>query len=183
MRACSGNRPTRNAWVSYFTGTSTAQAQLDILKASTSKLISNDAIDLSLLITDNFNMDTITAPMEMFARADLLRYRNRLDDALLTLDSLVLAYPGHTLEDEVLLIRGDIAKQRGAFNAAIGHYEEVLEFFAMDILADDALFQLARLYDTQLGDTARQRTLRASVTSIPQPVCGGSPKAVPSAPG
>ena len=104
-------------------------------------------------------MDTITAPMEMFARADLLRYRNRLDDALLTLDSLVLAYPGHTLEDEVLLIRGDIAKQRGAFNAAIGHYEEVLEFFAMDILADDALFQLARLYDTQLGDTATAQGL------------------------
>ncbi len=150
----------RNARVSYFTGDfNWAQAQLDILKASTSKLISNDAIDLSLLITDNFNMDTITAPMEMFARADLLRYRNRLDDALLTLDSLVVSYPGHTLEDEVLLIRGDIAKQRGAFDAAIGHYEEVLEFFAMDILADDALFQLARLYDTQMGDTATAQGL------------------------
>ena len=104
----------RNARVSYFTGDfNWAQAQLDILKASTSKLISNDAIDLSLLITDNFNMDTLTAPMEMFARADLLRYRNRLDDALTTLDSLVLTYPGHTLEDEVLLIRADIGRTTG----------------------------------------------------------------------
>ena len=77
--------------VSYYTGDfNWAQAQLDILKASTSKLISNDAIDLSLLITDNFNMDTLTAPMEMFARADLLRYRNQLDGALATLDTLAM---------------------------------------------------------------------------------------------
>lgn len=142
----------RNARVSYFTGDfNWAQAQLDILKASTSKLISNDAIDLSLLITDNFNMDTLTAPMEMFARADLLRYRNRLDEALTTLDSLVLAYPMHTLEDEILLIRAEIALQRGRFDEAIGHYEEILSLHFMDILADDALFGLADLHEYQLN--------------------------------
>ena len=141
----------RNARVSYFTGDfNWAQAQLDILKASTSKLISNDAIDLSLLITDNFNMDTITAPMEMFARADLLRYRNRLDEALTTLDSLVLGYPMHSLEDEILLIRAEIALKRGQFDDAIGHYEEILELHFMDILADDALFGLADLHQEQL---------------------------------
>jgi hypothetical protein len=48
------------------------KTQLDALKASTSKLISNNAIDLSLLISDNFALDTITAPMELFASADLL---------------------------------------------------------------------------------------------------------------
>ena len=55
-----------NAKISYYAGDfSWAQAQLDVLKASTSKLISNDAMDLSLLITDNFNLDTITEPMMM----------------------------------------------------------------------------------------------------------------------
>lgn len=143
----------RNARVSYFTGDfNWAQAQLDILKASTSKLISNDAIDLSLLITDNFNMDTLTAPMEMFARADLLRYRNQLDPALKTLDSLVATYPMHTLEDEVLLIRADIAKQRGQFETAIAHYQEILDLHFMDILADDALFGMADLHHHQLAD-------------------------------
>lgn len=142
----------RNARVSYFTGDfNWAQAQLDILKASTSKLISNDAIDLSLLITDNFNMDTLTAPMEMFARADLLRYRNQLDQALSTLDTLVTSYPMHTLEDEALLIRAEIALQRGQFNDAIGHYEEIMELHFMDILADDALFGLADLHENQMG--------------------------------
>ena len=39
----------RNARISYYTGDfAWAQTQLDALKASTSKLISNDAIDLSL---------------------------------------------------------------------------------------------------------------------------------------
>ena len=150
----------RNARVSYFTGDfNWAQAQLDILKASTSKLISNDAIDLSLLITDNFNMDTLTAPMEMFARADLLRYRNQLDASLATLDSLTLAYPGHALEDEVLLIQAEIAIQRGAFDAAIGHFEEIVEFYAMDILADDALFGLAELHEEQLSDPEAAQNL------------------------
>ena len=150
----------RNARVSYFTGDfNWAQAQLDILKASTSKLISNDAIDLSLLITDNFNMDTLTMPMEMFARADLLRYRNRLDASLTTLDSLVLAYPGHPLEDEILLIRAEIAAQRGDFDEAIGYYEEIVELYAMDILADDALFGLAEVHEEQLADPATAQGL------------------------
>ena len=78
----------RNARVSYYGGDfNWAQSQLNALKASTSKLISNDAIDLSLLITDNFNLDTLTLPMEMFARADLLRMQRKFDDARTTLDS------------------------------------------------------------------------------------------------
>lgn len=150
----------RNARVSYYTGDfNWAQAQLDILKASTSKLISNDAIDLSLLISDNFNMDTLTAPMEMFARADLLRYRNQREEALATLDSLTLAFPGHTLEDEILLIRAEIAEQRGQFDVALGHYEDILGLYFMDILADDALFGMAKIHDVQLGDPDAAQSL------------------------
>ena len=150
----------KNARVSYYTGDfNWAQAQLDILKASTSKLISNDAIDLSLLITDNFNMDTLTAPMEMFARADLLRYRNQRTAALTTLDSLVLRFPGHTLEDEILLIRAEIAVQRGNFNDALVHYEDILDLYAMDILADDALYGMASLHDNQLNDAQTAQSL------------------------
>jgi tetratricopeptide (TPR) repeat protein len=150
----------RNARVSYYTGDfNWAQAQLDILKASTSKLISNDAIDLSLLITDNFNLDTLTAPMEMFARADLLRYRNQRTAALATLDSLVFTFPGHTLEDEILLIRAEIAIERGEFTNALVHFEEILDLYAMDILADDALFGMASLHDNQLNDSQTAQSL------------------------
>ncbi|MGZ4060877.1 MAG: tetratricopeptide repeat protein, partial [Bacteroidia bacterium] len=43
----------RNAKISYYTGDfKWAQAQLDVLKGATAKLIANDAMDLSLLISD-----------------------------------------------------------------------------------------------------------------------------------
>jgi len=150
----------RNARISYFTGDfHWAQAQLDILKASTSKLISNDAIELSLLITDNFNMDTVTAPMEQFARADLLRYRNKLSDCLTTLDSLQSHWPGHVLEDEILMIRAEIATRFGDHQTAADHYEQVLDTHFDDIHADNALFLWADLTHHALGRPAEAQVL------------------------
>ena len=44
----------RNAKLAYYTGDFTwAKGQLDVLKAATSQLIANDALNLSLLISDN----------------------------------------------------------------------------------------------------------------------------------
>ena len=97
--------------------------QLDALKASTSKLISNDAI-VYLLITDNYNLDTITTPMEMYARADLLMIQRRFKEAVMTLDSITADYPGHALEDEILMVKGDIAIESGDIDGAIILYEE-----------------------------------------------------------
>jgi len=73
----------KNAKLSYYRGEfEWAQAQLDILKGSTSELISNDAIDLSVFITDNSGLDTTLIPMMKFARADLLMFRNQHEAAL-----------------------------------------------------------------------------------------------------
>lgn len=150
----------RNARISYFTGDfDWAQAQLDILKASTSKLISNDAIDLSLLITDNFNMDTVTAPMEQFARADLLLYRNKLGDCLVTLDSLTTMWPGHVLGDEILMMRGGIAERRGQFEEAVSYYQEVLDLHFDDVHADNALFSWADIAHYKLNQPAEAQVL------------------------
>lgn len=134
----------RNARISYYTGDfEWAQGQLDVLKASTSKLISNDAIELSLLITDNFNMDTTTVPMKMFARADLLHYQHAYDLALLTLDSIVTEFPAHSLIDEIKMLKGDIYYQMADFVKAKSFYEDVVSLHFADITADNALFKLA----------------------------------------
>ena len=143
----------RNARISYYTGDfAWAQTQLDALKASTSKLISNDAINLSLLITDNFNLDTIFTPMEIFARADLLIAQRKIDDARLALDSITNNYPGHALEDEILLLHGDLAMQEGNIDAAIEFYNRVVDLHFDDITGDDALYNLAVIYDEILKD-------------------------------
>ena len=68
----------KRAKISYFQGNfNWAQAQLSTLKASTSKLIANDAMQLSLLITDNLNLDTSELAMQLFAKADLLSYQQQ----------------------------------------------------------------------------------------------------------
>ena len=143
----------RNARISYYTGDfAWAQTQLNALKASTSKLISNDAINLSLLITDNFNLDTIVEPMEMYARADLLIMQRRYGEAVSTLDTLVEAWPGHALEDEILMLKGDLALKNGDVEGALTYYQEVADLHFDDITGDDAMYKLAVIYDQILND-------------------------------
>ena len=143
----------RNARISYYAGDfDWAQAQLDALKASTSKLISNDAIDLSLLITDNYAMDTISEPMWLFAQADLLSTQHRYDQAMTKLDSIVAIWPGHALEDEILMTQGHMALEQGNVDTALMLFQEVVDLHFDDILADDALFELGKLYEDRIGD-------------------------------
>ena len=150
----------RNAKISYYTGDfEWAQAQLDVLKASTTKLISNDAIDLSLLITDNFNMDTLTTPMLMFAQADLLQYQNRNQEAIAKVDSLIQTWPGHTLSDEILWLKANIAYKQGEYDVCARHLDQILSVHFTDILADDALFKLAELNETIFLDLEKAQAL------------------------
>lgn len=150
----------RNARISYYTGDfDWAQAQLNVLKASTSKLISNDAIALSLLITDNFNMDTTTVPMELYARAELLAYQNRWSDAKEKLDSILTVYPGHSLTDEIYLLKAKNYLKQGKFDRAEDYLNKVLELHFHDILADDALFMLAELHELTYSNEERAMEL------------------------
>jgi tetratricopeptide (TPR) repeat protein len=150
----------RNARISYYTGDfEWSQGQLDALKASTTKLISNDAIDLSLLITDNFNMDTIVAPMQMFARADLLAFQNKSVEAFATLDSILLGYPSHSLTDEVLMLKANLFSKQGKYTEANELYQRVIEFHPKDITADDALFKQAELNETIFMDSPKAMSL------------------------
>jgi tetratricopeptide (TPR) repeat protein len=150
----------RNARISYFAGDfDWAQSQLDALKASTSKLISNDAIDLSLLITDNYALDTIVEPMALFASADLHALRNELDSARTKLDSILSGWPGHALEDEILYRKAEYALAEDHITEAMGYLTEITELHFDDILADDALFLLADLQENKLGDPDTAATL------------------------
>ena len=143
----------RNARISYFAGDfDWAQSQLDALKASTSKLISNDAIDLSLLITDNYAMDTLVEPMWLYAQADLLASQHRYDDARFKLDSLVTTWPGHALEDEVLMQLAEMALSENRVDTAMTFLQEIVDLHFDDIVADDALFKLAQLHDERLNN-------------------------------
>ncbi|HEX5002006.1 MAG TPA: tetratricopeptide repeat protein [Bacteroidia bacterium] len=150
----------RNARLSYFMGEfEWAAAQLNVLKAATSQLISNDALALSLLIMDNTGLDSSTDALLMYSRADLYAFTNRNDAALATMDSLLILFPGHSLTDEVWNKEASIYYKKGDYVKAASLYQKITETYPDDILGDDALFHLAEIYETKLNDKTQAQSL------------------------
>jgi tetratricopeptide (TPR) repeat protein len=136
-----------------------ARAQLDNLKASTSKLIANDAMELSLLITANYDLDTIAEPMQKFARADLLLFQNNDSLAMLTLDSISKKYPYHTLNEHIMMRKAGISKMRNEYTEATTYYETIMQKHPWSTVADDALYNLALLYENKLNKPEKAQEL------------------------
>jgi tetratricopeptide (TPR) repeat protein len=122
------------------------------LKASTSELISNDAIDLSVFIMEHFGLDTIATPMELFAKSDLLVFQNKFDDAFLVMDTIKRDYPHHTLEDDIVLLQANINIKKQKYPEAIKLLENIVENFKDGILVDNAIYKMAQLYEHQFKD-------------------------------
>lgn len=150
----------KNARISFYTGDfAWAKAQLDVLKASTSKLIANDAMQLSILITDNIGIDTTEAPLMLFAQADLLAFQNKNAAAMYLLDTLKLGYPNHTIADDILYKRFQINYKQKKFKDAAENLETIIKDYPSDILGDDAIYNLAVMYDNQLNDEQKATEL------------------------
>lgn len=149
----------RNAKLSYYHGDfEWSRAQLDVLKSATAKLIANDALDLSLLISDN-TVDSNYVPLQMYARADLLLYQNKDSLALLALDSLSKQFPTHPIDDEILFKKYQIEFKKAKFESAAALLQEIREKYASDILGDDADFKLAELYQYQFKNLEKAKEL------------------------
>jgi tetratricopeptide (TPR) repeat protein len=143
----------KNARIFYYDGEfDYAQSQLNVLKESTSRLIANDAMQLSVLITDNFGLDSNYQAMTWFANADLLIERHLYTEAFQLFDSISSTFPEHSLNDEMLLRKSKAMQQQGNWLEAIKYLELLLKNHAEDILADDALFQLGDIYEHHLND-------------------------------
>lgn len=150
----------KNAKLSYYKGEfEWAQEQLNILKASTSQLISNDAINLSVFIIDNLGMDTISVPMEMFSRADLLMFQNKDGEADKVLDSIVFTYPGHELFDDIEYAKAQIYCRKRQFEKAIPLLENIVKNYGKDLKGDDALFLLADITERELNNKEKAKEL------------------------
>lgn len=143
----------RNAKLAYYRGDfKWAQRQLAVLKASTSELIANDALYLSVLITENIPVDSNITPLLRFAAADLMLFQNKTKASDLLLDSIATTFPETPLQDDIYLLRSKIAEEDGRHADAIAFLEKILSEYGQDVLGDDAAFRLARLYDEVLKD-------------------------------
>ena len=161
----------KNAKLSFYIGEfNWAKSQLDVLAAATTKLIANDAIYSSMLISDNLEeeeedeADTTTTlfdnsegnlALKMYAKAEFLIFQNKDDEALKALDSVMILSPFGTLVDDALYQKALIyIKQKNYFEAE-KLLKRIVENYGDQLLADDAVFKLAELYEYYLKDVTQ----------------------------
>jgi TolA-binding protein len=150
----------QNARLSYFNSDfQWAQAQFEILKAATSRLIANDALDLSVFIMDNLGLDSNATALGMYADAELLVFQNRFDEAFGKMDSLITLFPEHSLEDDVWYLKAKVFVRKRDYAQAALMYQAVVEKYPEDIRADNSMFALAELYETHLNDVEKAKAL------------------------
>ncbi|HWY11860.1 MAG TPA: tetratricopeptide repeat protein [Bacteroidia bacterium] len=148
----------RNAKLSYYAGDfKWAKTQADVLKGSTTKLIANDALDLSLIITDAIGVDTNAAPLARFAAADLLILQHKYTEAIAEMDSINKIFPTHTLGDDINYKKAEIFTKLGRYPEAEKMYKDILEYYPNELYGDDAQFKLAELYEKKFNDIEKAK--------------------------
>ncbi len=148
----------RNAKLHYYRGDfDWAQSMLTVLKRSTSELIANDALFLSVQITENAP-DSNYYALSRFAYADLLLFQNKDKQAEALLDSISAAFPKHELNDDIIMQRAKIELKHRQYDKAIALLTDIAQKYSQDVLADDAIFQIAEIYYNNLHkkDSAKE---------------------------
>ncbi|MDI9355486.1 MAG: tetratricopeptide repeat protein [Chitinophagaceae bacterium] len=143
----------KNAKLHYYQGNfELAEAHLNILKAATSREISNDALFLASMIHNNTVSDTSEKPVKKFAEIELLLFQNKKKQAKEKLELLLKEYPYHEIRDEVWFQLAKIEIEFQNYMKAIEYYDLIIENFADDILSDDALFLKSKILEEYIQD-------------------------------
>lgn len=139
----------KNAQLRYYIGEfDWSLAVLNILKSATSKLIANDAMTLSLVISDNLEYDTIA--LQRLAKADYYIYQKRYELANQMLDSVNVYNPNEVSMPYLLMRKAQIAMENSDYETADSLYKRVYQGYADSYMADDALLKDAVLLERYL---------------------------------
>jgi TolA-binding protein len=68
-------------------------------------------------------------------------------------------FPYHTLSDNILFRKAKIETTRNNYVLAAGYFEQIINDYSYESLADDALFELATLYNFHLNEKEKARDL------------------------
>ena len=148
----------RVAKASYYKGDfKWAESQLKILKSSTSQLIANDALDLKLLISDNKYDDSTQTALKLYAKADLLAFQNKTNEAITKLDVIIANHKTESIMDQALYKQARLFEELKDYTRAEANYLAIIENYREDILADDAYYRLAELYSNQLAQPEKAK--------------------------
>lgn len=150
----------RNAKLFYYVGEyGWAKTRLDILKSATSKLIANDAIELSLFINNINQEDTSGFTLREFGKADLYEYQQYYDSALMWLDSIDNQVIGNNARQFVIYKKAEILTQIHEYTAADSLYAYLVARYPESIKADNAIFKQAELQRLQFNNSQKAMEL------------------------
>lgn len=136
-----------------------AESQLKILKASTSQLIANDALDLKLLISDNKYEDSLQTALKLYAKADLLAFQNRNDEAINLLNRIIEEHKTEPIVAQALYKQAELYETQKQIEKSLLNYEAIIENYRDGILIDDATYKLANIYENFLNQPEKAKDL------------------------
>jgi hypothetical protein len=167
----------RNARLSYYKGNfALAQEHLDILKEATTREIANDALELSMRIKENITYDSTGEALKQYSAIELLLFQNKTEEALKKIEILKAgtgndaktSILNQAILDDVYWLEARTRLQLGQFDACLALLSQIQTQFKDDILADDASFLEAEIYERHVGQKARAMELyRSFLTQYP----------------
>ena len=136
-----------------------ALKQFKELKAATSELIANDAMEYFLLINDNTVADSTQTALKQFAKGDYLLYQNRNQEAIVQFQSILKNFKGQEIEAVTLLRLGKIYENSGDYISALSQYQQIINHHADGIYVDEALYFSAEIENNKLNEPDKAKPL------------------------
>jgi len=116
-------------------------------------------MELSLLISTYYDLDTIDYPIQLFAKGDLLLFQNKEQLAIETFDSITTIYPDHSLTDKILMRKASVKEKNLEYEEAVSIYKTLVTDFASSTSADDALYKMAVILEEKLDQKEQAQEL------------------------
>lgn len=157
----------KKAWLAYYAGDLLwARAQFDVLKGSTTKLISNDAIQISHFININYDEGGENTELEKMAKTDYLIYKRQFDKALPILDSLVSCdKPG--IADYASLQKAKVFLRQNQPEKAEELLDKLKSESQQTYIQAEAIFKLAQLKGEQKAFSQAKELYKTLVSEYP----------------
>jgi len=148
------------ARTSYFKGDfQWAQNQLKVLKSSTSQLIANDALELSLKISNNIDKDSLNEGLKIYAKSELLGFQKKYQQAIDTLSYVLKQFKGQQIEDDALYTQASFYQDLEIYDKVEVNLLNILNFHPESLLIDDSIFKLGILYRDHLQDPVKAQEM------------------------
>lgn len=150
----------KSAKTSYFkTDFEWALKQFKELKSASTQLIANDALEYFLLLNDNTVADSTQTALKQFAKGDYLLYQNRNQEAIVQFQSILKSFKGNEIEAVTLLRLGRVYEKVGDYTLALTQYQDIIDHHSDGIYVDEALYFSAEIYNKQLKQPDKAKTL------------------------